>query len=389
MRVCYFIPMLDYATGWGRWTFDLLDEILRHGVEPVLIVPRSQKVFHGELGLDKYETYFWGPEPYLWFQSLHRINARGLRDLFTLRRNFPLLRDISLIHAADMYPWGYFGLQLKRKIHVPLIVTNHSRLLFHPRWSPLDYLLCGKTLEECDIICSVSQWGSDQVMNAYPSMPKDRFVVIHNGVNVKRIVSEAEKLVTIRRPVGKRPILLSVTRFIRLKNIETSVLAFLELKSEYPEAIYYIVGPHTVQSYVEEIEKLIRLHNIRDVHLVGKTSSLDELYGYYSIADVMIHTSSSESFPLIFFEASCFGLPVVATRVGGVPEVVEDGVNGILVDVGDHRQVAEAVLRILSDRSLAARLGEAGMMKASLLTTRKVAMEYAELYRTLIEGRTI
>jgi len=384
MRVCYLIPTLDYATGWGRWTVDLLEQISDRGVEPVLVLPPSQRTTHESMGMNRFETHFWGPEPYLFFQNLHSITFRGIWDLVFLKKHFGKLSRIDLIHAADLHPWGFFGLQMKRKLEVPLLVTNHSRLLFNPRHSLLDYWLCRKTLQGCDRICSVSAWGSGQIHAAYPDLPSGHFRVIHNGVNLERFpVPEAGMENNIRE---NGPVLLSVTRFIRLKNIETSILAFAEVKREFPGATFHIVGPHTVPAYVERIKNLIREHRLEGVHLAGKTSTVAELIGYYTSADVLVHTPSSESYGLIILEAARYGLPVVATGVGGVPEVITNGENGLLVKAGDYRGVADAVKRILTDPGLASRLAENGRNKAARQTTGKVADDYLALYRETIGG---
>jgi len=384
MRVCYLIPMLDYATGWGRWTVDLLEQISDRGVEPVLVLPSSQRSAHEEMGMDRFETHFWGPEPYLRFHTLRSVSIRGLWDLAFLKSHFGKLGRIDLIHAADLHPWGFFGLQMKRKLKVPLLVTNHSKLLFNPRHSLLDYWLCGQTLRNCDRMCSVSAWGSDQIRTAFPDFPSGHFRVIHNGVNPERFPAPKAEMGKRMRENG--PVLLSVTRFIRLKNIETSILAFAEVKREFPGAVFHIVGPHTVPAYVERIKNLIREHRLEDVHLAGKTSTVAELIGYYTSADVLVHTPSSESYGLIILEAARYGLPVVATSVGGVPEVIADGENGLLVKPGDYRAVADAVKRILTDSGLASRLAENGRNKAARQTTGKVADDYLALYRETIGG---
>jgi starch synthase len=378
--------MVNYATGWGRWTVDLLDEISRMGVEPVLVLPPSQREAHAALGLKRFESHFWGPEPYLQFHTLRSLNLRGLWDLATVRRKEAQLRGIDLIHAADLYPWGYFGMQMKARLCAPLLVTNHSKLLFNPRRSPLDGWLCRRALRDADRVCSVSAWGREQILLAYPSLARERLRVIHNGVNPALFLTHAGDAARSSRRGG--PLLLSVTRFIRLKSIETTVLAFAEVKRALPQAELRIVGPHTVTAYVREIRRLIFEKGLKDVQLPGKTTDLAELCEHYAAADLLVHTSASESYPLIFLEAGCFGLPIVATRVGGVPDVIVDGENGLLVEKGDHRAIAAAVLRIASDPALAARLGEGGRKRAAHQTTAKVAQDYLYLYRELLGART-
>jgi glycosyltransferase involved in cell wall biosynthesis len=387
MKVCYLIPMLDYATGWGRWTVDLLEKIVEFGVEPILVVPESQRREHAATGMDKFETHFWGPEPYLSFHQAHRVNFRGLRDLRSLRNKFAQLkeRDIALVHAADLYPWGYFARQLKEETGAPVILTNHSKLLFNPRISLIDLRLCRLAVRASDRVVSVSDWSSRRIQKEL-GMDGGRFTFVHNGVNFERMAQCADDAATARPSHKCGPVVLSVTRFIPMKGIETSVLAFAKIKEEIPEARYFIVGPHSNPRYVARIRNLIATKGIRDVYLPGKTSSLDELAAYYRDADLLLHTSRSESFGLIFLEAGYFGVPVVATAVGGVPEVVMDGENGLLVPDGDADTAAEAMRKILTSPALARRLGDNNRKRALENTTHRVASDYYKLYTEIIKA---
>ena len=384
MKVCYFIPMLDYATGWGRWTVDLLEKIVEFGVEPVLIIPESQREEHLKSGLE-FETHFWGPEPYAWFHQLYRINTRGLKDLFFIKKRYGALdgKGISLIHATDMYPWGVFAGQLKEKLNVPVIFTNHSKLLFNPWFSVIDFYLCRKAVKTCDRIVSVSDWSRKQIQNEL-GMHDEKFQFIHNGVDVDRLKKCSEELEAQTVRGSRGPVIISVTRFIKLKGIEMAVLAFKQIKDEMPDARYYIIGPHSNPEYVDYIKKIIAVHGIKDVYLTGKTGSIMELCAYYRMADVLVHTSNSESFPLIFYEAGYFNVPVVASAVGGVPEAVIDGENGLLVPAGDVAATARSIRKILTDAELAKRLGNDNYKKAMQCTARKVASEYYKIYQELI-----
>jgi glycosyltransferase involved in cell wall biosynthesis len=100
------------------------------------------------------------------------------------------------------------------------------------------------------------------------------------------------------------------------------------------------------------------------------------------IADLLLLPSEMESFGLVALEAMACGVPVVASRVGGLPEVVIDGFNGRLCTPGDTRQMTEAVLEILSSPYRQRQMGEAGRERAlSVFSPEKVLPKYVELYR--------
>lgn len=85
---------------------------------------------------------------------------------------------------------------------------------------------------------------------------------------------------------------------------------------------------------------------------------------YMSAADVLVNTSLSEGFPLSLLEGMASGLPIVAPRVCGIPEIVTDGINGILTEPQDFRSTAQAVNRVLGDTELAARMSRVNIEKA-------------------------
>ena len=101
-------------------------------------------------------------------------------------------------------------------------------------------------------------------------------------------------------------------------------------------------------------------------------------------ADLLVLPSLSEGRPNVVREAQACGLPVVATRVGGTPELINDGETGLLVDSGDARSLALAIARLLADGDLRSALGRAGREQAQRLTWAANATQMTALYRQLL-----
>jgi glycosyltransferase involved in cell wall biosynthesis len=99
--------------------------------------------------------------------------------------------------------------------------------------------------------------------------------------------------------------------------------------------------------------------------------------------DVVVHASANEPFGLTIVEAMALGKPVVAAASGGPLEIVSDGVDGLLVPHGDAGGLAAAVMRLLGDPELAARLGEAAQHRAGEFSSRRYAARFAEAVRDL------
>jgi glycosyltransferase involved in cell wall biosynthesis len=120
------------------------------------------------------------------------------------------------------------------------------------------------------------------------------------------------------------------------------------------------------------------------VVLPGRT----EIRDWLDRADVFVHTSRWEGFGIVLLEAMLAGLPIVATRVSAVPEVVADGVTGILVGPGDHPGVAEAVAQLLADKTRARTLGEAGRERARTeFSVERMAAATERVYDEALAGR--
>jgi N-acetyl-alpha-D-glucosaminyl L-malate synthase BshA len=131
-------------------------------------------------------------------------------------------------------------------------------------------------------------------------------------------------------------------------------------------------------------EWLARTNGIEEyVTFVGKQNDMNSLL---SISDILLLPSELESFGLVALEAMACEVPVIATRVGGIPEVVRDGVDGFLYDVGNINSMADGCLSILSNPEVRARLGKAAREHATRnFCASKIVLQYEELYRRTIE----
>jgi L-malate glycosyltransferase len=132
-------------------------------------------------------------------------------------------------------------------------------------------------------------------------------------------------------------------------------------------------------------EWLVRDKNLTgDVHFLGKQNQVQELL---CCADVLLLPSDLESFGLVALEAMACGVPCVCSRVGGLPEVIQDGVEGYLVPPRDIATMAARTLDILADSELQRRMGEAGRRRAlSQFCSSKIIPQYENLYRRTLEN---
>jgi glycosyltransferase involved in cell wall biosynthesis len=198
-------------------------------------------------------------------------------------------------------------------------------------------------------------------------------VVIRNGVDPGGF------------PVGEahsgRPRLVTVGRLAAPKDAVTLVRALSALRGRSFEAVFVGDGPD--RPAVEEEVRRLGLESV--VELLGERDDVPELL---ATADVFVLSSHSEGLPLSILEAMATGLPVVASNVGGVSEVVVEGDTGLLVPPGDAQSLAAAIERLLEDPVLRRRLGEAGRIRAAEhFDLAAVHEAHLDLYRRMLATR--
>jgi len=137
------------------------------------------------------------------------------------------------------------------------------------------------------------------------------------------------------------------------------------------------------------MKELCRAEGVEHVfHFWGWKSGLD-LLKLYSQADVFAMPSLVEAFGVVFLEAMACGIPVVGTYVGGIPEIVKDGYNGLLVSPGDHLQLSQAIIRLLQDKGLRSHLAKGGIETAYQFSVQRMMQCTYEVYKNLQTGKHI
>ena len=169
------------------------------------------------------------------------------------------------------------------------------------------------------------------------------------------------ELVAAMRPRFAEPgerLLVHLSNFRPVKRIGDVVEVFARVARAVPSRLM-LIGDGPDRSIAEH---MARQHGIQDrIHFLGKQDNVNELL---PLADLMLMPSEMESFGLAALEAMACGVPSIATNVGGVPELVEDGRNGLLFPVGEVEAMAEAAIALLEDDGRLRRMSEAGRRTA-------------------------
>jgi len=171
---------------------------------------------------------------------------------------------------------------------------------------------------------------------------------------------------------------LVVTRNLEaIYDIPTALRAFARVRDTYPRARLSVAGEGPERESLAALSDSLGI--AVSVCFTGRLDH-DQVAALYREADVMVNPSRADNMPNSVLEALASGLPVVSTRVGGVPHIVRDEASALLVDVGDWRAMADAILRILGDEQLASGLASTGLSEVQQYTWPRVRVRLGELY---------
>jgi glycosyltransferase involved in cell wall biosynthesis len=213
-----------------------------------------------------------------------------------------------------------------------------------------------------------------------------RITVLPLGLDLGRFLGCEAHAGTLRRQLGAAdggPLIGIVARLVPIKRHEDFLAAGALLAARIPGARFVIVGDGERRT---ELEALVRRHGLQDkVTFLGWRQDLDRIY---PDLDVVALTSANEGSPVSLIEAMAAGRPVVGTRVGGVPDLVEHGVSGLLVPAGDPPAIAEAMAALVGNPERRRAMGDAGrkQVRDAYRVDRLVA-DVERLYTDLLRGR--
>jgi glycosyltransferase involved in cell wall biosynthesis len=298
------------------------------------------------------------------------INPLMARDVFRRVRELrPSLVHTHLVHA-DLY-----GAAAARFAGVPFVSTRHNDDRY--QLGPFRYVDRVFAAGASRLIAI-----SDAVRRflVAAGLPDGKFETIHYGLDepppLRSELTPAQAGVP-----DDAPLLLAIGRLIAQKDHETLVRAFARVRAARPEAMLAILGDGPLAGSTRALVDDLGLADA--VVLPGRLEPRDWL----ERADVFVHTSRWEGFGIVLLEAMLAGLPVVATRVSAVPEIVADGETGLLVTAGDRNALAAALERLLVDPAFGRALGDAGLARAREdFSVARMTEATAELYARAVGG---
>ncbi len=293
----------------------------------------------------------------------------------------PILADVNRFKGRDVVrlPTAVYQMRrLMKEVKADIVHANSARaalvsglaclgtgipMIWHlrvPGREPLyDFLL---TILSSRII-AISNFVATRIKNF-----KKKVIVIHNGVE-PAVRPKKGEIISEKKELGLDgvPVIGTVSQLIPSKGLERFIKTGAIVTKSLPQASFLIVGGEVedTKGYENKLRQLCEQLDIAD--RVVFTGFQRDVYKYYQLMDVFAFFSEREAFGRVIAEAMMAGLPVVSNRIGGVPEIVENGVSGYLIDQNSIEKAAEKLIALLNSDEQRKMMGQRGRLRAKEL----------------------
>jgi L-malate glycosyltransferase len=339
--------------------------------QPFRLPGFREGVFFHEVEMEQYPLFEHPPYTLALAVAMHEVARDHEIDLLHVHYAIP--------HAAS----AWLAREMLDGASGPRVITTlHGTDITLTGQHPSFHSITRFSIQRSDGITAVSSFLRDETERSF-GVEGERIRVIPNFVDTERYRRDREPCHRSVLAPGGEKIVMHVSNFRGVKRVEDVIRVFARMRRRVEARLVMIGdGPDRPRAQQRAHELGVGDH----VLFLGKHTSVDELL---SCADLFLLPSESESFGLAALEAMACGAPVVATRVGGLPEVVADGEAGFLFPLGDVDGMAEAAAAILEDEARWREMSEtARRIAVERFDTDRVVPVYEAYYREILEGAT-
>ena len=309
-------------------------------------------------------------------------SIRNISNLLSVSRDF-LLRKFDFIHfnyVPNLINGSYFLLKLAKMMGTPVVLNIHGIIPLEHKISPelgtikpLDLMIPLKSCQLADKIIANTEFMRKKIA-AWYGVDLNKIMVIPNGVDLREF-SKNEETITL----DGDPAILAVTGYAsRIKGFDVLLHAVAKLRLALPNiklhllAVKYGECLHLLQEL--GIEEFVVFHGVVEHSLIPI---------YYRSADICIIASRHEGFPITLLEAMASGIPVIASNIGSLQEILSDSKDGILFNVEDAEALSKTILTLYHDKDLRKIISNNALKTVANYSWENVAEKYISLYNTL------
>jgi len=394
MNICMLIRSLNaHGIGGMEYHTHLLTEALvKNGVNVTLITTaHPEGKLHENLnGVDIY--YLKNTEPRSYTPEWWDLSLKKFNQLHT-KHNY------DLIHSQSIGAWGL--LDTARNNKLPVVTTSHGT----PISDASSYVRSNKLGVQMFTFLDITKYlpkhyemyrNSKKVIAVSDELNKHisgfffkqskKIVTVLNGIDTSRFNPKIDTK-AVREKYNVNPqdkIILFVGRIIKEKGVQNIITALPKIQKKVKEAKLLIVGDG---NYLPEVRKIVKSKKLTgSVTVTGKVDA-DDIPPLYNLADVFVSpTLRVEGLPYNVLEAMSTARPVVASEMGGITDLIDNNVNGILIPPGDISSLTSEVIKLLKDPEKCAKLGKKARAKITRkFSTEKMTQETLDIYNEILK----
>jgi len=312
-------------------------------------------------------------------------NGRVDVSTILLIKKFLKTEKIDIIHSHG-YKSNLYAVAASVGNTVSLVATCHN-WLGDDRKMKLYARLDKSFLNRFDKVVAVSDSVGKEILEH--NIPSAKVLIIPNGIDLDRFNS-GKRSDTLRREFGIDPectIIGTVGRLSEEKGHSHLLHAAEKVLRTYPNVVFLIVGDGPLRQELEK--KASQLAQGKSVNPFLFTGVRDDMERIYSLMDIFVLPSLTEGLPMVLLEAMAAQKPVVATKVGAVPGVIDDGHSGLLIPPGDVESLSGAIIDLLKDPHRAQHLAQNGYKRVrDHFSSKRMAEQYVEVYKDVLNARS-
>lgn len=344
--------------------------------QPFRLSGRNEGIFYHEVPVSNYPLFEF--PPYDLALASRMAEVAELYSLDLLHVHYAIPHSVSALLARQMLA--------ARGIRLPFVTTLHGTDITLVGLDRSYLPITRYSIQESDGVTSISSYLRDKTLQDF-GITRD-IAVVPNFVNcnvytpLKDEVARAESRRRLAAPGDA--ILMHLSNFRPVKRVLDVVKVFARVARAMPAQLV-LVGDGPDRSAAEWLAHDLGIHS--RIHFLGKQDHVNELL---PLADLMLMPSEMESFGLAALEANACKVPAIATRVGGVPELIDDGENGLLFEVGDVDGMATATIALLRDKERLQAMREASRRVAQKrFCSTLVLPQYVRYYESVLAGASV
>jgi N-acetyl-alpha-D-glucosaminyl L-malate synthase BshA len=340
--------------------------------QPIRLRGEEPNIHYHEVEVSRYPLFDY--PPYDLALATRMAEVSQLYDLDLLHVHYAIPHSVSALLARQMLADGPRGRRL------PFVTTLHGTDITLVGLDRSYLPITRYSIEQSDGVTAISNYLRERTLRVFDV--KNTIEVIYNSVNCDVYRRNPEANAELRKeyaPNGEK-ILVHLSNFRPVKRLTDVIEIFDRVRKQMPTKLL-LIGDGPDRSVAEWLAVQKGIHE--DVLFLGKQDQIQEKV---AVADIMLMPSELESFGLAALEAMACEVVPIATRVGGVPEVIEHGKSGFLADVGDVETMARYAIELLSDEPRLRELGKQARAAAQEnFCATKIVAQYEDFYRRVLE----